>query len=379
MVEDFLQKLGTMTLELILEASASTLAGKPHQGAKGGPIRRHGTQKGSVRLGAKKVAVERPRLRTKGGSEVAIPAYETLKSSQSSAEKVHKAMLSGLSTRNARAVLDDSMEAVGLSKSSLSRSFQEVAAKRLDELLSRRFETRMLGIMIDGMHIGDHVVIAAIGIDERGHKQVLGIAEGSTEHSSTVKSLLVSLLERGVDPAQRALFVIDGGKALAKGIREIFGAVPIQRCRVHKLRNVQGRLPVSKQKYVGSVMRAAYKLPFEEGLRRMRDLARELEVSHPGAAASLLEGLEETFTVSRLGLPPELIRALGTTNLIESSQGGVRRRLRRVTNVQSGQMALRWAASALLDAEPSMRTLKGYRHLWMLRSSLDSEIAECAV
>lgn len=126
-------------------------------------------------------------------------------------------------------------------------------------------------------------------------------------------------------------------------------------------------------------MRAAYKLPFEEGTRRMQDLARELEVTHPGAWASLLEGLEETFTVSRLDLPAELIRALGTTNLIESSQGGVRRRLRRVTHVQGGQMALRWAASALLEAEPSMRTLKGYRHLWMLRSALDAETAECAV
>lgn len=203
---------------------------------------------------------------------------------------------------------------------------------------------------------------------------MLGLAQGATENAVVVKALLEDLVARGVSPERRRLFVIDGSKALRTAIDMVFGPDnPVQRCRNHKVENVMGYLPEDLKDQVKSVMKAAYRLDHKEGMAKLKLQARWLETEHPSAAASLLEGLEETFTINRLGLPPKLRRCLATTNIIESPTAGVRLRTRRVTNWRDGQMVLRWAAAAYLDTEKSFRRIIGYQELWTLKAVLHEE------
>ena len=209
-------------------------------------------------------------------------------------------------------------------------------------------------------------------MDAEGRKHMLGLREGATENAVVVKDLLADLVTRGVDPARRRLFVVDGSKALRAAIDAVFGPQhPVQRCRNHKVENVMGYLPEPLKDQVKTVMKAAYRLSAEEGMARLKQQAGWLKPQHPDAARSLLEGLEETFTINRLGLSPKLRRCLATTNLIESPHSGVRLRTRRVTNWQGGGMVLRWAAGAFLATEANFRRLDGYRDLWMLKAALD--------
>jgi putative transposase len=238
-------------------------------------------------------------------------------------------------------------------------------------------EVELLIIYLDGVRFGDHHVIVAIGVDSDGHKHMLGLAEGATENATVVRGLLEDLVQRGVSPDRRRLFVIDGSKALRSAVGAVFGAHnPVQRCRKHKIDNVVGYLPRELGEQVKSVMKAAYKLDADEGMGKLKQQARWLETEYPSAAASLLEGLEETFTINRLGLPATLRRCLGTTNIVESPTSGVRLRTRRVTNWRNGQMVLRWAAAAYLDTEKSFRRIMGYRDLWMLKAALDEGSAD---
>jgi transposase-like protein len=183
---------------------------------------------------------------------------------------------------------------------------------------------------------------------------------------------LDSLIEKGLDPAQPILFVIDGAKALGKAIRDRFAGAVVQRCRIHKMRNVIDHLPLAKRRALQSRLAFAYRLPYDQALARLQEIAKELAALHPGAAASLSEGLSETLTVSRLGLSALLVTSLSSTNLIESSFSRARARLRKVTNYPSGAMAMRWCASALLMAEAGFRTVKGVKDLWMLKAALDN-------
>jgi len=374
MVHGFLSELGRMTLESLLEASAEQVAGarSPGSRAKAGPTR-HGYESGSVRLGVRKVAVDRPRLR-QGGKEVEVPLYGRLRRDPGLSAKVYQAGVAGLSTRRVEPVLDAS----GLARSQVSRHLIDEMESRYEELGSRAIDKRMLVVLMDGMHVGGHLLLSAVGMDEAGKKHVLGIREGSTENAEVARSLLSDLILRGLSASTGILFILDGAKALSSAVKALFPHARSQRCRVHKLRNVEDHLPESKKPYVRAAMQAAWKLPIKEGVGRMEDLAKELQVERPGAAGSLREGLEETFTVNGLGLPPLLIPGLATTNIIENCHGAIGQRMRRVTNVQNGKMALRWAASALLEAEPNMRTVKGFKHLWMLKASLDNELAKKA-
>jgi transposase-like protein len=215
-------------------------------------------------------------------------------------------------------------------------------------------------------------VISAVGVDIEGRKHVLGLTEGATENAVVVKGLLEDLVERGVKPGRRRLFVIDGSKALRKAIDAVYGSEnPVQRCLAHKLRNVLGYLPKEMQAQVAAALRAAWRLAPEEGMARLRQQAEWLERSYHQAAASLREGLEETFTINRLGLSPMLRKCLATTNVIESLLSGVARRSGRVTRWRDGEMALRWAGAAALESEKRFRRIIGHRDLWMLRAVLD--------
>lgn len=375
-VDEFIDVLGRASLEAVLELSASGIAGPRHQGQAGGEIRRHGKQSGTVCLSTQKVRVKKPRLRKKGGgrgAEVAVPAYEAMQSDASLSEKLSSILMRGVSTRNYEAVVPEMADTCGVSKSSVSREFIAASAEQLRGLCERRFDDLdLLVIYVDGVQFGGHHVIVAVGVDSDGKKHVLGLAEGASENAVVVKGLLEDLVERGVDPSRRRLFVIDGSKALRKAIDRVFGTDnPVQRCRNHKIENVVGHLPEEFRDQVKSVMKAAYKLDADEGIGKLKQQARWLETEYPSAAASLLEGLDETFTINRLGLPPKLRRCLATTNIVESPTSGVRLRTRRVTNWKDGSMVLRWAAAAYLETEKSFRKIIGYQELWTLKAALD--------
>jgi len=222
------------------------------------------------------------------------------------------------------------------------------------------------------LQFGDHVLIGAVGVDEKGHKHVLALREGATENATVAKELLEDLVARGVNPEQKRLFVIDGSKALRAAINAVFGSQhPVQRCRSHKLRNVLDHLPEDQKSPVRSALRAAWRLDAQTGMAKLKKLAEWLEREYPGAAASLREGLDECFTVNRLEVPASLHRCLTTTNIIESPQSGVRMRTRRVCRWRDGAMVKRWAAAAFLATEKNFRKIMGYHDLWMLDAILN--------
>jgi len=388
-VDELIDVMGRATIEAVLLMSAEQVAGPKRQG-KADPDRNvcwYGSQNGRVALSDRQVKVRKPRLRRKGksgaagdaqGGEVEVPAYAAMGKDQRLADRMLELMLRGVSTRNYKHVLPEMAEQAGVSKSSVSREAIEAGERVLQELAERDFsQTELLVIYIDGMRFGDYHVIAAVGVDEHGHKHVLGLRQGATENAAVVKALLVELVDRGVKPAgveggRRRLFVIDGAKALRAAIDEVYGSHnPVQRCRNHKRRNVLGHLPKDQHDQTRATMSAAWKLDADEGMKKLEQYAQWLERDWPSAAGSLREGLAETFTVKRLGLPGTLCRCLHSTNLIDSSQSGVRQKTRRVTNWQNGQMALRWAASGFEATAKSFRKIMGHQQLWMLKAHLD--------
>jgi transposase-like protein len=381
-VDELIDVAGRATIEAVLTLSAQEVAGRKHPGKKGGSVGWHGRQKGVVQLAERKVRVHKPRLRRKGqgkDKEVEVPVYEALQSQSRLGQRLVEILMRGVSTRNYAHVLPEMAETVGVSKSSVSREFQEASEQALKELCERRFEDKdILIVYLDGLIFGAYHVVAALGVDAAGGKHVLGLAEGASENATVVKGLLEDVVARGVKPGRRRLFVIDGSKALRSAIDAVYGTDnPVQRCRNHKVRNVLGYLPEHLQDQVGAAMKAAYRLEADAGMSQLDKPAQWLEKEHPDAAASLREGLAETFTVNRLGLPGSLRRCLGTTNIIESPQGTVRGKIGRVRRWRDGAMVLRWAASAFLASEKSFRRLMGCQQLWMLEARLnESQSAE---
>lgn len=378
-IDELIDVMGRATVEAVLVLSARGVAGDKHQGKRsGGEVYWHGAQPGRVTLSDRKLRVKRPRLRRRGegkGGEVAVPAYEAMRSDARLGERMLEILLSGVSTRKYGRVVPEMAETVGVSKSAVSREFVEASEAELKGLCERRFDDRdILVVYIDGIELGKYHVIAAVGVDIEGRKHVLGLAEGATENGVVAKGLLEDLVERGVEPERRRLFVIDGSKALRSAIDAVYGpGNPVQRCRSHKVRNVTGHLPEELKDGVKAVMKAAYRLDAKEGIARLNKQADWLRSEYPSAAASLLEGLEETFTVNTLGVPPSLRRCLVTTNLIENPHSGVRRGTRRVSRWKDGKMALRWAAAAFLDVEKRFRRIMGYRDLWTLKAILEDK------
>ena len=368
---------GRAAIQAVLQLSAMEAAGGPPQQGKrrSGDVVFYGRQAGQVFLSDRKLEVERPRLRSKGrkSQEVEVPAYSAMQNQEQMGARMLDILLHGVSTRNYKAVIPEMAETAGVSRSAVSRAAIEASEAEVEALLSRRFDdVKLLVIYIDGLIFGKYTMIGAIGVDTQGHKHVLGIREGATENAAVVTALLEDVVSRGVDPKRKMLFVIDGSKALRAAINAVFGAEqPVQRCRAHKLRNVLGYLPKDQQAQVKSVLRAAWKLPPKEGMARIKKLAAWLDNSYPSAASSLIEGLEECFTINRLDIPPALHRCLATTNIIESPHAGVRIQTRRVTHWQNGKMVLRWMASAFLRTEKRFNRIMGHRDLWALEATLN--------
>jgi putative transposase len=374
-LNDLLAGAGQALIEELLQLSAESLAGPKSQGRE---VERelvwYGQQAGRVGLLERDVRVMRPRLRTKGpgAREVVIPAYEALRRDPDAAARMSEILLSGVSTRRYAGVLPKMAKTVGVSRSQLSRKLIQAGAKLLQGLMSRSLEAlQILVVYIDGVVIAGQSVVVAIGVDSQGAKHLLGLTLGATENATVVTDLLADLVKRGLSPERKRLFVIDGSKALRSAIERSFGeAGLVQRCRVHKLRNVLDYLPEALKAQVKASINAAFKLAPKEGMARLKQQAAWLKRDYPQAAASVLEALEELFTVNRLGLTPSLMRCLSSTNLIENPNGRFRALSRNVTHWSDGQMILRWAAVCYLEAEKGWRKVHGHHDLWILRQAL---------
>ena len=376
-VDELIDVAGRATIEAVLQLSAEQVAGPRTPGQRRAELLWPGRQAGRVCLRERKLGVSKPRLRQKGGGEVAIPAYAAMQENGISARMLD-VLMRGISTRQYAEVPPEMASSCGVSKSNVSREAAEAGEEALKELLERGFEDiDLLVIYLDGMVCGEYHVISAVGVDRAGQKHVLGIQPGATENSAAVEDLLQQLVARGVDPKAKRLFVIDGAKALRTAINKVFGAQhPVQRCRNHKIRNVSDRLPEEQKEQVKAAMRASYRLEAKEGMARLRKLADWLEQESPAAANSLREGLEECFTVNRLGIPSALHRCLATTNIIESPQSGVRRRTLRVCRWRNAAMVDRWVAASFLATERNFRRIIGWKDLWQLETILGRKGAD---
>ena len=372
---------GQEVLAAMLEADRVALCG-----AKGVPDAarravRGGSTASQVVLGGQRIAIKRPRARGVGAgvraAELELPTFAWAAGADPLNAATMAAIAAGVSTRRYAGTLDElppPEEALSVSKSAVSRRFVSLSQEQLDEWLSRPLgELDLPVVMIDGMHFRDRVILVALGIDAQGDKHVLGLREGSTEATRMVRSLLADLIEQGLDAARMRLWVIDGGKALRKAVLECFGATAlIQRCQEHKRRNVIEHLPEELRASVHRSLRDAWDAKSTAlAKKQLLRLAASLHAQHPGAAASLKEGLDETLTVQGLGLTGALYRTLRTTNPIENLNGSIARYTRNVKRWKDGLMTLRWVASGLSDAQGRMRKLRGHREMKSLISALE--------
>jgi putative transposase len=376
---------GLQVLGSLMEADVAAVCGPRGKHDPERTAVRHGTERGSVTLGGRRTSVQRPRMRGTGG-EVAVPSYELFNRSEILGRMAMDKMLGGLSSRRYTVGLEPVGENVeraasATSKSAVSRRFVAMTETALAELLAAPLgQLDLVALMIDGVHFGEHLCVVALGVGIDGTKHPLGLVEGSTENTTVVTELLTDLRERGLDTTRPILVGIDGGKALHAGIVAVFDHPVIQRCQAHKCRNVADKLPDDLAKTVTKKMRAAYQAPSAIiAEAQLEALARELEHTHPGAAGSLREGLAETLTVLRLGVPPTLARTLRSTNCIESMISICRNHSTNVKNWQSGDMALRWCAAGLVEAGKQFRRVNGHMHLPTLRAALERHVAEQGV
>jgi putative transposase len=386
--ERFCLTAGVVTLSEMMEQDAVTLCGPRHGRSIDRRGYRWGRTAGKLGFHGGKVAIERPRVRAQGGAEVALPSWEAAQAEDWLGRWAMNLMLINVSTRRfGRAVRlpEGDLAATpgaGLSKSAVSRRFVALSAERMSEWMAADLsQLDLLAIQIDGMHVtGELTLLAAVGIDGEGAKHPLGLLEGATENAAVVQALLDNLIERGLDPKLCRLFIVDGSKALIKAIRRTFGRhTPIQRCQVHKARNIVERLPKHLHASVRAALRQAWELDDADKAERLiRNLARRLEQVAPGVAASILEGLDEMLTVIRLGLPASLRRSLACTNIIENMMGTIRRVCRNVKHWRDASMALRWTAAAMQEAAKGFRRLKAYKQLPLLRAALAAHQARHA-
>ncbi len=369
---------GLQVMAQLMEADVTAVCGPRGKHDPDRTATRHGTEAGSVTLGGRRVPVRRPRVRGVGGTgELPVPAYEVFHGTELLGRMAMERMLAGVSTRRYPVALEPVGETVteesrSTSKSAVSRKFVAQTAHALADLLAADLSSLdLVALMIDGVHFADHLCVVALGIDIDGVKHPLAVVEGSTENTTLVRGLLVGLRERGLDTTLPILAVLDGAKALAAAVKEVFDHPVIARCQLHKLRNVRDHLPEKMRGPVEKRMRAAYHAGSALKAEALLEaLAKELDKTHPGAAGSLREGLAETLTLLRLGVPPTLARTLRSTNAIESMISICREHAKNVKRWRDGQMALRWCAAGMLEASSQFRRVNGHLHLAALRASL---------
>jgi len=368
-------RAGLRVFTTMLEEDRTALCGPRYAHQPDREASRAGTVPSEVVLGGRKVALARPRVRSAAG-EVPLPTFTTMASTDPLDRRVVEQMLVGVATRQYARSLDPlpaDVPSRGTSKSAVSRRFVAKTRAQLETWQAAPLdELDLVGLLLDGVHVGEHCLIVALGIAADGGKHALGLWEGSTENATVCQSLLSNLQSRGLRTDRSLLVLMDGSKALRKAVRETFGdAALVQRCQVHKLRNILDHLPERQRPWVKAIVQRAYR--HGDGVtakKLLQDLARRLETDHPSAADSVREGLEETLTIVALGLSDALRRSLSTTNAIESLIGRTRHVKRNVKRWRGGHMVLRWAAAGVLEAVKGFRRLKGYKEMSKLVTAL---------
>jgi len=385
--ERFCLTAGITTLASMMEEDAARLCGPRYGRADGKSGHRWGKTTGKAGFHGGKVEIERPRVRSvEDGGEMTLPSWQAALSEDLLGKWALNLMLINVSTRKfGRAVRlpggdIPATRGSGVSRSAVSRRFVALSAERMKEWMAADLSgLDLLIIQIDGIHIEDNLMLlAAVGIDGNGTKHPLGVIEGATENAAVAQALLDNLIGRGLDPTVCRLFIIDGAKALSKAIRNTFGRhTPIQRCQVHKARNITERLAKPLHASVRKALRQAWELDDADKAEKLiRNLARRLEREAPGVCASILEGIDEILTVTRLGLPVELRRSLACTNIIENMNGTIRQVCRNVKRWRDAKMVLRWTAAAMLEAAKGFRRLKAHKQLPVLRAALATHRAK---
>jgi putative transposase len=368
---------GQQVLRTMMEQDREHLCGPKHVPNPDRLAMRGGSTRGEVTLGGRRILVPRLRARSVDGHELELPSFAYAAGRDPLDARTLEAIAIGVTTRKYHRALDPLPTGTrerAVSKSSVSRRFVALTSAQLTTWLSRPLDALDVRIIcLDGLHFRDHVVLLALGVDSQGQKHVLALREGTTENATVCKSLLADLRERGLDLERAVLFVIDGGTGLRKAIRETCGPTAVvQRCQVHKRRNVLEHLPEAMRPRVRRVLDEAYGLADAAlAKRRLLQLAAGLDHTHPGAAASLREGLDETLTLQRLGVTGALYRTLRSTNAIENLNGLVGHFVRNVRRWRDGRMLVRWIAAGLQEAARSFRRLRGHRDLAALIRALD--------
>ena len=375
---------GLQVMAAMFGEDADRLCGPEGKHNPGRAGYRHGAGAGSVTLGGRRTPVSRPRVRAADGSgELHLPSYDLFSSTEILGRLALEKMLAGLSSRRYACGLEPAGQAVedaasATSKSAVSRRFVAATETALAELMSRDLSgLDLVAFMVDGVHFGEHTCVVALGIGIDGVKHPLGVEEGSTENAAVVTDLITGLRDRGLDTGKPVLAVLDGAKALSKAVKDVSGKPVIARCQQHKIRNVIDKLPDKLRSVTEKRMRLAYHA--ESALKaeaELQALARELDKTHPGAAASLREGMAETLTVLRLEVPPALARTLRSTNTIESMIGICREHSKNVKRWRDGTMALRWCAAGMIEAGKQFRRVNGHLHLPKLRAALDASFTD---
>lgn len=369
-IERYSAELGLLIIQEVIQAEIASRVGRHGQQSN----YRHGSQAGYVVFGGRKVSISRPRMRSVGGQECQLHSYETFQRDGRMQKAVVRQLVRQCSARDYAGAIEDCLEGYGIDKSSVSRHWKAATAQELHKLCSRAIPGRLVALLIDGKHLRHDCAVVALGVDPEGKKHVLGLWHGATENATVVRDLLADLVDRGLDPSRPMLVVIDGAKALRKAVGEVFGTnALVQRCRIHKRRNVLDYLKEEHQHQVSLRLRAAWSEPdAKKAAAELRKIVGWLRTISPGAARSLEEGLEETLTVNRLGLKDDLLKSLSSTNLIESCFSNTERLICRVKRWQDGAMFLRWMGASLLVAESSFRKVRGVQQIPMLITALEN-------
>jgi len=378
-VGNLLRETGLALMQTVMDEEVRHLAGERHQQHEGRRAHRWGKEDGYCVVDGQKVPIRKTRLRTPEKREQRLGSYELFQRSGPLQAGVWDKMMRGLSTRNYGAVVKDFHNAYGVEKSAVSENFIEASREKVKQLMERPLnELRLCTVLIDGTPFKDRQMIAALGIGCDGTKTVLGIREGATENTAVVSGLLSELVERGLDFSTPRLYVLDGGKALAAAVRKYAGEAGfIQRCQVHKKRNVVDHLPDELKADVKRKLQSAYAMAeYADAKRALERLHRELMDLNPSAARSLEEGMEETLTVHKLRVPDQLRRTLCCTNVIESAFSIVETVCRNVKRWRDGDHIERWVGSGLLVAERQFRRVIGHRQIPMLLSSLAAAVSK---
>ena len=384
----FVQQMGMVALAELLAFEAAEIAGPKGKHLRGRTHHHWGTSSTPLCFGGRNVSVEYPRVRRRGkggGGEVTLPSIDTLRESDPLSARVAEQIVLGVSTRGYERSLEpiiESIEAHGASKSNASRALIENTAEKLAAFVSRKLDdVDLVAMFIDGIEFAGHAVIIALGVTIDGTKTPLGIWAGSTENAVVATELLQNLISRGLRVDDAMLFVIDGGKAIRKALRDVFGdRAIVQRCQVHKARNVRGHLSESRRPYVAKQMRDTYaSTNATTAKKKLLQLASWLESNgEDSAAASLREGLDETLTVLKLGLPKTLCRSFSTTNAIENMNGSLRRLARNVKRWRDESMIRRWVALGVVEAAKRFRRVKGHKNMPSLGAALRSNTKSVA-